>query len=286
MSKQALMPGALTISAKVAPACVRTPGLFQLSSSCTPEQKLDAHRELDGLVFHFRGDRQLTEDDLAVLLVVLALAGSQNDTFKSVRQYTGEKELRALKMLSRKVEVKTSYSALLRELGKSNNGDTWWQLTDSLARLFAVSATLQPQGAMPSSRFYPQHLMGELDVDRGRDRVSVSLCPILAAGLLGGPGEFVQIRLDDFRALRDKSGAAQLLYFHLHHFPAGRPCSVTEDYCLRRVYGEDFGVGSTLSMRRKRLKDAFARVAKLSGWSVKEAKAGYVVGRPGSRRSY
>jgi len=281
MTKGALMSDPLTTTVKVAPGCLRTPGLFQLSTSCKPDQRLDAHREHDGLVFHFRGDHQLTEVDLAVLLAILGLGGAQNDVFRRSAQYTGDKVMKVRKMNSKSIEVKTSYSMLLRELGQSSNGDAWSRLTESLARLVSVSATLKPQGDA-SYQFYPYDL-AELDFNGSKDRVFLRLCPLLAAGLLGGAGEYVQVRLDDFRALRDKSGVAQLLYFCLHRCLAGIHCALTEDHILERIYGKDFGTGSTLSMRRKRLRDGFERIGKLQGWSVSQTKGGYVVKRPRSR---
>lgn len=270
----------LTTYAKVAPACVRIDSLFLLSSSIPPGQKLDARREIDGLVFHFCGEDQLAEDELAVLLALIALAGVQSDSYQRTKQYVGEPERRAAKMSSRSLEVRTSCGAFLREMGWPNNGKSWARLHNAMRRLFAVYAYLDPVGTMPSRRFHPRHLIQELDADGSRDTLIVKLCTTIAAGVLGGRGEFVQIDQAGFRALRDKSGRAQLLYYRLHGLPAGVPCALSDDRLLSFVHGASTASGSKLGMHRIRLREALERIGNLPGWVVERKAGGFSITRP------
>lgn len=139
------MKQAETTYAKVAPCAVRIAGLFCKASCCEPNLGLDVSREIDGLLNRFTAPMQLTERELEVLLALTAIGSSQDGTFDTTRQFSGpDATTRARKQLEAKVEIRTSYSMLARELGRSTGGDTWPLISQALARMFTVRVFVKP----------------------------------------------------------------------------------------------------------------------------------------------
>lgn len=277
------MKHTLTTVAKVARSVVRVHGLFCKSSSCLPGQPLEASREIDGLLFRFSAVAQLTEKELEVLLALLAIACKTEYTYKKVRQWSGGNASdRARKMLAMgRVEVRTSYSGLARELGRSTGGDTWTFITEALTRLFTVSAFIKPADQTNWHRFNAGHLLEALSIDEQSETVAVSLSPAIAYAILGGPGEFVNISMGEVRVLRtDKSGVARLLHLYLHGMPAGKKCQVSEDTLMTWVHGVSPSEGSTRRMRIKSIRDAMIRLGDLEGWSTSRNTTTHFIVRP------
>lgn len=281
------MKQAETTYAKVAPCVVRTAGLFCKASSCEPGWPLDVSREIEGLLYRFTAPMQLTERDLEVLLALTAIGCSQDGTFQTTRQFSGpDAATRARKQLSAKVEIRTSYSTLARELGRSAGGDTWPHISQALARLFAVSVYVKPSSVVNWHRYSAGHLLDALTADIAGDTIAVSLSPVLASAVLGGRGEFIRVPMEEVRELRaDRSGITRLLHFHLHGRPAGETCSITEGRLMSLIFGSDAAQGSTLRMRTSALRKAMVRLGLLPGWKTSRNGATHYVRRPKSARS-
>jgi len=263
-------------------------GLFCKGSSCHAGQRLEVSREIGGLLFRFSASEQLTEKELEVLLALTALACKQKGSYQQTRQWSGvDAQDRARKMLAaKKIEVRTNYSALARELGRSTGGDTWTFISEALARLFTVSAFIKPADQTNWHRFKAGHLLDALSVDECSETVAVSLSPTIACAILGGPSEFVSISMDEVRALRaDRSGVARLLHFNLHGLPAGRTCRVEEDRLMAWVHGTSPAQGSTRRMRAKSIREAMIRLGELPSWSTSREGDNHFVKRPDRRRS-
>lgn len=266
---------ALLTSAKVAPSVVRTPELFRLSRHVSGKCPLEVTKEIDGVRFKFVSSTQLTVDDLDVLVSLVAIAGRRSDSYKTSKQSSGpDAEIRIMKMMSKNVEVRTTYSALARELGRSSGGDTWPLISAALARLIAVTVYAAPAGRIDWRRFIAGHLFESLAVDESDNSIALKLSPVLAAAVVGGPGEFVQLNTGDFRELRDKSGVSRLLYLYLHSFYADQSHEVSMDRLLDVIYGADIDP----DLRRKyraRVKAAMTRIGGLEGWEVKPLTHGF-----------
>lgn len=265
----------LMTSAKVAPSVVRTPGLFRLSRHVSGKDTLEVTKEIDGARFRFVSPTQLTVDDLDVLVGLVAIAGRQNDSYKTSKQLSGpDAEIRIMKMMSKSVDVRTTYSALARELGRSSGGDTWPLISEALARLIAVTVYAAPVGRIDWRRFIAGHLFESLAVDEPTNSIALKLSPVLAAAVLGGPGEFVQLNTGDFRKLKDKSGVARLLYLYLHSFYANQSHEVSTDRLIDVIYGADINP----DLRRKyraRIKASMTSIGDLEGWEVKLLTNGF-----------
>lgn len=281
------MKQAETTYAKVAPCVVRTAGLFCKASSCEPGRPLDVSREIEGLLYRFTAPMQLTERDLEVLLGLTAIGCSQDGTFQTTRQFSGpDAATRARKQLSAKVEIRTSYSTLARELGRSTGGDTWPHISQALARLFAVSVFVKPASVVNWHRYSAGHLLDAQTADMTGDTIAVSLSPVLASAVLGGRGEFIRVPMEEVRELRaDRSGITRLLHFHLHGLPAGEACRITEGRLMSLIFGSDAVQGSTLRMRTSALRKAMVRLGLLPGWTTSRNGATHYVRRPKSARS-
>lgn len=266
---------ALMTSAKVAPSVIRTPELFRLSRHVSRKCPLEVTKEIDGVRFKFVSPTQLTVDDLDVLVGLVAIAGRQSDSYKTSKQSSGpDAEIRIMKMMSKNVEVRTTYSALARELGRSPGGGTWPLISAALARLIAVTVYAAPTGRTDWRRFIAGHLFESLAVDEPTNAIALKLSPVLAAAVLGGPGEFIQLNTGDFRKLKDKSGVARLLYLYLHSFYADQSHEVSTDRLIDVIYGTDIDP----DLRRKyraRVNAAMTLIDGLDGWSVKSLTQGF-----------
>lgn len=281
------MKQAVTTYAKVSRCAVRTSGLFCKASSCEPGRLLDASKEIDGLLYRFVAPTLLTERELEVLLALTAIACTQEGTYQKAKQFSGPDPMtRARKQLNAKIEIRTSYSMLARELGRSAGGDTWPLISEALARLFTVSTFVKPALMVNWHRFDAGHLLDALTVKESDDTIAVSLSPVLASAVLGGQGEFIRISMAEVRELRaDRSGVARLLHFYLHSLPADEMCSITEDRLMLLVHGSDVAQGSTLRMRIGSLRKAMKRLGLLPGWKTIQEGTTHFVRRPKPSRT-
>ncbi|MDR2327205.1 MAG: hypothetical protein LBE51_17615 [Acidovorax sp.] len=268
---------ALTKHAKIAPGVIHMLGLFVVASPCMAPQ-LNVSQKVGEMKCQFTGPEQLTVADLEVLLGLIALAGVQTDSFKSHRQLTGSNpDIRLRQMLTMQLVVRTTYSELARELGRSTGGATWPLLKQSIARLSAVRVIIKP---IYGTAYDESPLFAPLRTDGSKDSIALNLSPVLAAAVLGGPGEFVQVSMEVFRSLKDKSGVACALYFRLHSLHAGQDHTITVDRLVKLVYGDDVPQAS-LRKSRSRVKAAMLKIAVRTGWSVEVENGVCRFHRPG-----
>lgn len=260
--------------AKMAPSVVRTQGLFHLPRTDL-NQSFEAIKEIDGARFKFEGTKLLTVDDLDVLIGLVAIAGRQCDSYQTSKQLGGDSAaLRVRKMMTKSVDVETTYSALARELERSPGGDTWPLISESLKRLIAVTVYVTPAGRTDANRFIAGHLFDSLAADEHSSSIVLRMSPVLAAAILGGPGEFLQFNTYDFRKLREKSGLARLLYLYLHSFYAAQWHEISTSRLIEVLYSTDVGP-SLVRKYRARVKAAMARIGDLAGWQVEPLDGGF-----------
>lgn len=259
--------------AKMAPSVVRTQGLFHLPRTRT--ESFEVIKEIDDARFKFAGTKRLIVDDLDVLVGLIAIAGRQCDSYKTSRQLSGDSaELRIRKMMTKSVDVRTTYSSLAREIGRSPGGDTWPLISSALKRLIAVTVYVTPKGRTDTHRFISGPLFEALAVNENTNSIALQLSPVLAAAILGGPGEFLQFNTDNFRKLREKSGIARLLYLYLHSFYTGQFHEISTERLIDVLYS----TGVEPELRRKyraRVKSAMTRIGRLEGWKVEPQAGGF-----------
>jgi hypothetical protein len=203
----------LTTHAKIAPSLVRMSGLFGVAPF-GQRRPFDVTQKTRDISCRLVGPELLSVDELEVLLGLIALAGAQTDSYRSHRTQTAwPLAIRVRRMLSRKAEVRTTYSELARELGRSAGGGTWPFIKQSIARLSSVLVSVQ---SVCGTEADDAPLIHSIQRDDTGGSIALALCPVLAAAVLGEPGEFIQIDMNHFRSLQDRSGVACALYFRLH----------------------------------------------------------------------
>lgn len=271
---------ALTKHAKAAPAVVDMPGLFMIArpTAISPTPQLKAWNQVRDMRFGFTGPTQLTVDDLEVLLGLIALAGIQTNSYRSHRQLTGSNpDTRLRQMLTKQMVVRTTCSQLAKELHRSTGGATWPLIKQSIARLSSVRVTIKP---IYGTAHGDHILVTPLRTEGSDGSIALSLSPVLAAAVLGGPGEFVQVDMAVFRSLKDKSGLASALYFRLHYLYTDTEHTVAIDQLVKLVYGDDLPQPN-LRKYRSRVKAAMTKIGDRTCWSVKIEKEVCRFRRPG-----
>lgn len=271
---------ALTKHAKLAPGVIHMPGLFVIANpseeSLTP--RLSASQKVGQMKYQFTGPEQLTVVDLEVLLGLIALAGVQTHSYKSHRQLTGSNpDTRLRQMLTKQLVVRTTCSELARELDRAAGGTTWPLLKQSIDRLSDVRVSIKPVYGTSND---DSPLVTRLRPDGSKDSIALNLSPVLAAAVLGGPGEFIQVNMEVFRSLRDKSGVACALYFRLHSFYAGQDHTVTVDRLVKLVYG-DYVPQASLRKYRSRVKAAMLKIRDRARWPAEVENGVCRFHRPG-----
>ncbi len=228
------------------------------------------------------GSEQLSVGDLEVLLCLIALAGVQSDeSYRTTKRYTGRDSVtRMRQMLGRGIEIRTTYTELARELGRSAGGATWPFLRDSITRLSGVWVTARSHcGEEVASAL----LHRSVQDTENRSSVALTLCPVLAAGVLGGPGEFIQVDMNAFRALKGQAGVACALYFRLHGRYADQDHIIPIDRLVEFAYGKRTSP-TALSKHRARVRNAVQAIAGLSYWKVESKEGGMFSFRRSSKK--
>lgn len=277
-----MTPPSLTTHAKVIPSLVRMPGLFLVTPSGA-RRPFDVTLETQDMIWRLVGSEQLSVGDLEVLLCLIALAGTQSDeSYRTTKRYTGRDSVtRMRQMLGRGIEVRTTYSELARELGRSAGGATWPFIKDSITRLSGVCVAVRSYcGEEVDSAF----LLRPTHDDESRGAVALTLCHVLAAGVKGGPGEFIQVDMKAFRALKDRSGVACALYFRFHGRYADQDHTIPIDRLVEFAYGRSIPPASRRKYRA-RVKDAAQAIAGLSHWKVESNKGGAFSFRRSSKKA-
>lgn len=271
----------LTTHAKVAPSLVRMPGLFLVTTS-GPRRSFDVALETKDMRCRLNGYEQLSVGDLEVLLGLIALAGRQSDeSYRTTKRLTGRYPVtRVRQMLGREIEVRTTCSELARELGRSAGGATWPFIKQSVARISRVSVFIESNC---KTEAHSAPLLRPVQEHESKDTIALALCPLLSAGVLGGPGEFIQIDMNDFRSLQDMSGVSRALYFRLLGFYTDQDHLMPIDRLVGLAYGSSIPSDSRRKYRA-RVKAAAQAIAGLSQWRVKSCEGAGLSFRRSSKR--
>lgn len=273
--------GALTTYAKVTPILTRMPGLFLVTPS-GPRRPFDVTLKDGDMTWRLFGPEQLSVGDLEVLLCLIALAGAQsNESYQATkRQKSRDPVTRLRQMLGRAIEVRTTYSELARELKRSAGGATWPFIKDSIDRMSRVWVTVRSHCG---SEVDKAPLLRPMQDDENRGAAAFTLCPVLAAGVLGGPGEYIQVSMEDFRSLQDRSGVSRALYFRLHGRYADQYHLIRIDRLVELAYGSSVPADS-LRKYRARVKGAAKAIDGLAQWKLQSHKGGEFTFRHSSKK--
>lgn len=272
----------LKMFAKVAPILVRMPGLFLVTPSGI-RRPFDVTHATRDMTVRLVGSEQLSVGDLEVLLCLIALAGAQsNESYRTTKRYTGRDSLtRMRQMLGRAIGVRTTYTELARELGRSAGGATWPFIRDSITRLSGVWVTARSHCGEEVDSALLLHRSAQDAESRGS--VALTLCPVLAAGILGGPSEFIQVDMNTVRAFKGGTGVACALYFRLHGRYADQDHTIPIDSLVELAYGSRISPAS-LSKYRSRVRNAVQAIAGLSYWKVESKERGMFFFRRSSKK--
>jgi hypothetical protein len=179
---------------------------------------------------------------------------------------------RIASLLAFSVRVDTTFVALAEAIGMQG-GSAPARIRTAVKLLHGVSIEV----ASESRAFVMEHLIKRLEGRKGGS-VHVELSPALALAVLGSPGEYLRVDMDEVRRLR--SDPARLLHHRLHWVNAGETRSVRIDTLVGYVYPEP-AEGATLRKRRKRVREALDELQNFLGWAITFPRADLVmVGRP------
>jgi hypothetical protein len=261
--------------AKLAPEVANAPGLFESRPKGHSPEFRTLTYNVGERFFRFVGPR-LGAAELRVLQGLVGLAGPQNQ-----RQMTRTDDgliCQAHSPLGRRVTISTSYNELARAIGyPANSGSANAAIRKALENLFMLAVFTGLADAPRSKDYAAGHLFTQLGSKEDGGRLEVELCPLLAAAVLGGPGEYLRVSLNDVRKLA--SDVARLLHHRLHWVNPGQKREVKFTTMLDYVWS-DFNVSaSTLRTRRQVLRRALEELVSI-GWTVENKGELHLIGRP------
>lgn len=267
--------------AKVAPAICHVPDLFVSRSKGAPDQLMKVTHQMGALLYRFIGP-QLGPAELRVLYGLVAMSALQNAPVASAEDCDSLDKVEVL--LSRSASVKTTYNHLAEAIGyQADSGSAQVAIRKALERLFAVAVFVSPADEAGAKDVAAGHLLTQLKSREAGKTIAVGLCPILAAAVFGGRGEYLRVELDEIR--RIKSDPALLLHRRLHYLNPGKKARVVHlDTLVGYVWSEE-ATANTHCKRRKRVKEAVQELggpgaADGLGWSVVPSGDSFFIGRP------
>lgn len=267
--------------AKHEPGHCLAPGLFRsLSKGERTRGKLDiTYTYGDGRRMEIKGPEPLGADDLRVLQGLIAMAGPTGRILPCEPVSDKGRELRQSLELTEDavhkdaVSIRSSYRALAREVGYSDDGGKVFKLIrDSIERLWRVSIIAQEGG-----RRQGFHLLSTYTSDEASGHLGVALNPMIAAAVFGR-GRYVRISMSEVRQL--KGDSARLVHQRLCGWiDPGKEGRVSIDMMVEYVWPN----ASSVATQRKRKQRVKASIAELSalGWNIREyAREKYAIKRP------
>lgn len=263
------------------PAHCLAPGLFRaLKRGERKRAKLDVTYDYgDGNRVEFRGPEPLGADDLRILQGLVAMAGPSRLVLRPESKTEAGRALRLSlepkweAVHADAVVAKGSYRALAKEIGYSaDSGKHFQAIRDCIERLWTVSIIVQHGRKRQGFR-----LLAEYASDEADGRLFVALNPLIAQAVMGG-GKHVRISMDEVRAL--DSETARLLHQRLCGWiDPGKTGKAAINTLCGYVWPSEAS-GSTMRMRRQRVRVALEELAGI-GWTVTEYAAGkYDITRP------
>lgn len=257
----------LPLFARISPLAVHAPSLFRSLALNDRRRYLRTQHNLGDLQVEFSGP-ELGATELRVMQGLLSLSRPPSTVTVS-----GEDTLeRIASLLALSVRVDTTFVALAEAIGMQG-GSAPARIRKAVKLLHGVSIEV----ASGPRAFVMEHLIKRLEGRKGGS-VHVELSPALALAVLGSPGDYLRVDMDEVRRLH--SDPARILHHRLHWVNAGDARTVRIDTLVGYVYPEPVE-GATLRKRRKRVRDALDEIRNLLGWSISFPRADLVeVGRP------
>lgn len=260
------------------------PGLFSSPPTRESGNPLNIdYRYNDDLRVRFVGPRRPGCAELSVQQALMALAGLQVGW---MRKPKGDKTTndRISMMLDHRARVTTSYNQLAQAADYRPNTGGCTVVRDAFEVLCSVSVYIGRPEAPTSEDVAAGSLFrtGEsLTATAKGSTLSIELCPLLAAAVLGGEGDYVRVSLVEAHKL--ESNATRLLHHRLHWIDKGQKCDVGLARLTSYIYPE----AASSDTQRKRYQRVRAAVMELKqiGWTVKQVGDLYTIGRPDDRPS-
>ena len=261
--------------ARMAQFAAFAPGLFRSQVKDGQTAYLRLEYQAGALTYRLVGP-ELGATELRVLQALVALATRQQVRVANRPATVSDSPLdKVAWLLGQSSQVATSYNEVARAAGYvANSGAVTRRVREALERMYSVQVFVSVTGNPKS--FEAGRLFTELS---GRDDgLVVGVCPLLAAALLGVPGNY--LRLDMHEARRLKTDAARLLHQRLHWIDAGKRREIGVDTLVGYVWPEP-ACNATARKRRERVREALAELEALLGWGVASPRPGIVsVHRP------
>lgn len=259
--------------AKLAPLAVHAPGLFRSPMKGDRDKYVCIKHTLGGIEFEIAGP-VLGAGELRVLQALAALAKPAGRRPPAGPALSAQETMDSLShLLSQTQPLKTSYSAVARAAGYAGGSSARATVRAACKRLADVTVVATTDSRSLALGHLIQHAVGNEN-----DTLIVHLSPVLTAAILGGPGTYLRVSLDE--AHRLKSDAARLLHHRLHWLNPGLSHAVRLDTLLSYVYPEPCASSSTHRTRRAEVRRA-AQELEAAGWSVESTgPEGFIIGRP------
>jgi hypothetical protein len=274
----ALMPYKLTHVRHDSAICL-VPGLFRtVKRGDYKKKKLHLVYEFGTKEkIEFLGFEPLGSEDLLVLQGLIAMAGKNKTVIASDAkgkrglQLRSEMELKGSALDALLSIIQCSFYDLAKEIGKNtNSGSVLKSIKASIKRLWAVSIVVTSHDNWSGFR-----ILSGIKVNDKTNQLWVALNPRVTEAIFGHRPH-TRINMEEIRKLN--TGPARILHQRL--------CAIISQGETRKILPETLvsyiwpepAVGSTLRMRRQKLKKALTEIADTGSWSIKE---GYQITRVG-----
>ncbi|MFN4360912.1 MAG: replication protein C, IncQ-type [Hylemonella sp.] len=259
---------------KLAPAFAHAPGLFQSIPKGQARQLHDLKYQAGEFHFRFVGP-QFGPMELRVLQGLTGLAALQ--TTQPTDRVPGDMLKRISSATTQHVVIDTTYNQLARTIGyRENSGSSNTAIRSALERLFMLSVFVGYADSPRSKDFAALHLFNRIGSQETRGRLVVEMCPVLAAAVLGGRGEYLRVSLDEVRQLQ--SDVALLLHQRLHWINPGQSGKVGLEKLVAYVWPKQ-ACDSTMRARRRDIRLALEELAAI-GWCIEWNGSLCTIGRP------
>jgi hypothetical protein len=275
MATHSTEPADLPAFARLAPLVAFAPGLFRSQAKDGQTACVQLEYQAGAFTYWLVGP-ELGVTELRVLQALVALGTRQQGRVSNRPATVGDSPLDKVRwLLSQAAQVVTSYNEVARAAGYTvNSGAVTRRVREALERMYSVQVSVAVTGHLMSFEAGP--LFTELS-PCGHGLV-VGVCPLLAGALLGVPGSYLRVDMQEARRL--KTDAARLLHQRLHWIDAGDDREIGLDNLVGYVWPGP-ACCTTVRKRRKRVRQALGELDNQLCWRVKEPRPGIVsVHRP------
>lgn len=244
-------------------------GLFRVLPKGAKRQNAVVDVEHDGMRVRFISAFQLDDFDWRVFLAICALAGMDRKTFTAESQRSPAPTLWERFLITgspgeQAVIVPTTAYAILREIGRKDDGRNRRLLSESLERLSAVSKNVRKGNRVIGGA---RLLSYAHDEDSGELRIGLS--PVVAGALLGA--QHVKISLEDIRQMKHPASVVLHGVLSARLRPRSKtPARYRVDTLAELAYGPPTS-DAVKRKRRELVGQALAELDKLEAWNVLQA---------------